>query len=86
MDGVVVRRALLIAVGITADGRRTILGLSVSLSEAEVHWRDFLASLQARGLQGVKLIVSNDHAGLRAALTARLAVHFQINFFNTPFI
>jgi transposase-like protein len=72
VGGVVVRCALLIAVGITPDGRRTILGLSVSLSEAEVHWRDFLATLQARGLHGVKLIVSDDHAGLRAALTARL--------------
>lgn len=71
VNGVVVSCALLIAVGIQPDGRRTILGVSVSLSEAEVHWRDFLASLQARGLHGVKLLVSDDHAGLRAALTAR---------------
>ena len=73
VNGVVVSCALLIAVGITPQGRRTILGVSVSLSEAEVHWRDFLASLQTRGLHGVKLIVSDDHAGLRAALAARLA-------------
>lgn len=73
INGVVVKCALLVAVGITPDGRRTVLGLSVSLSEAEVHWRDFLAGLQARGLFGVKLIVSDDHAGLRAALTTRLA-------------
>lgn len=73
VNGVVVSCSLLIAVGITPEGRRTILGLSVSLSEAEVHWRDFLASLQTRGLHGVKLIVSDDHAGLKAALTARLA-------------
>lgn len=72
VNGVVVSCALLIAVGIQPDGRRTILGVSVSLSEAEVHWRDFLAALQARGLHGVKLLVSDDHAGLRAALTARL--------------
>jgi transposase-like protein len=72
VNGVVVSCALLVAVGILPEGRRTILGLSVSLSEAEVHWRDFLASLQARGLHGVKLIVSDDHAGLKAALTARL--------------
>jgi putative transposase len=72
INGVVVSCALLIAVGLQPDGRRTILGVSVSLSEAEVHWRDFLASLQARGLHGVKLLVSDDHAGLRAALTARL--------------
>jgi putative transposase len=61
-----------VAVGITPAGRRTILGVSVSLSEAEVHWRDFLATLQARGLHGVQLVVSDDHAGLKAALTARL--------------
>src|SRR5581483_11300861 len=48
------------------------LGVSVSLSEAEVHWRDFLASLAARGLHGVKLVVSDAHAGLRPALDARL--------------
>ena len=46
--------------------------MSVSLSEAEVHWRDFLASLQARGLHGVKLVVSDAHAGLKPALDARL--------------
>lgn len=72
VNGVVTSCALLIAVGVQPDGRRTILGVSVSLSEAEVHWRDFLASLQARGLHGVRLLVSDDHAGLRAALTARL--------------
>lgn len=72
MGGVVVSAALLVAIGITRDGRRTVLGLSVSLSEAEVHWRDFLASLQARGLHGMKLVVSDDHAGLRAALKSRL--------------
>ncbi len=69
--GSVVSCAVLIAIGIDAEGRRAILGTSVSLSEAEVHWRDFLASLQARGLHGVVLIVSDDHAGLRAALAAR---------------
>lgn len=71
VNGTVVSCALLIAVGIAADGHRTILGVSVSLSEAEVHWRDFLAELQARGLHGLRLITSDDHAGLRAALTAR---------------
>ena len=73
VNGVVVTCALLVAIGITPEGRRTVLGVSVSLSEAEVHWRDFLASLQARGLHGVKLVVSDDHAGLKAALAARLA-------------
>jgi putative transposase len=65
--------AVLIAVGIDGEGRRQILGVSVSLSEAEVHWRGFLESLQARGLHGVKLVTSDDHKGLRAALAARFA-------------
>jgi transposase-like protein len=69
--GSVVPCCVLVAVGITPDGQRTILGVSVSLSEAEVHWRTFLESLQGRGLHGVELITSDDHAGLRAALAAR---------------
>ncbi len=71
--GSVVSCALLVAIGITPDGQRTVLGVSVSLSEAEVHWRDMLADLQARGLHGVRMIVSDDHAGLRAALDARFS-------------
>lgn len=71
VDGNVVSCALLVAIGITTDGRRSVVGLSVSLSEAEVHWREFLAELQARGLHGVKLIVSDDHAGLKAARQTR---------------
>jgi putative transposase len=62
--------AVLIALGIGPDGKRQILGVSVALSEAEVHWRAFLQSLQARGLCGVEFIVSDDHAGLRAARAA----------------
>lgn len=69
--GSVVSCAVLVAVGIDAQGRRSILGTSVSLSEAEPHWRAFLESLQARGLHGVRLIVSDDHAGLKKALAAR---------------
>jgi len=71
--GSVVSCAVLIAVGIAPDGHRGLLGVSVSLSEAEVHWREFLGSLQDRGLHGVKLIVSDDHAGLKAAREARFA-------------
>src|SRR4051794_1303201 len=52
--GSVVSCAVLTAIGIDTQGRRSILGVSVSMSEAEVHWREFLASLQARGLHGVK--------------------------------
>jgi len=62
--------ALLYAVGIDKDGKRSVLGVSVSLSEAEVHWRGFLRSLLERGLHGVKMITSDDHAGLRAAREA----------------
>lgn len=71
-QGEVVSCAVLTAIGILPDGRRSILGTSVALSEAEVHWRDFLAALQARGLSGVEYVVSDDHPGLQAALRARL--------------
>lgn len=71
--GSVVSCAVLIACGIGPDGKRTVLGVSVSLSEAEVHWREFMKSLQDRGLHGVELIVSDDHAGLKAARIARFA-------------
>jgi transposase-like protein len=70
-DGVVLDCALLMAIGIAASGERSILGLSVALSEAETHWRDFLCSLQERGLHGTEFIVSDDHAGLQAARIAR---------------
>ena len=73
VNGIVLTCALLVALGVQPNGKRTVLGLSVSLSEAEVHWRDFLATLQARGLHGVKLYVSDDHAGLKAALASRCA-------------
>jgi len=73
VGGTVVSCALLVAVGIDTDGHRSVLGVSVSLSEAEVHWRDFFAELHARGLHGVQLITSDDHAGLRAALQARFS-------------
>lgn len=69
-DGQVRDAAILLASGVSQSGKREILGVSVSLSEAEVHWRGFLESLLARGLQGVELIVSDDHAGLRKARRA----------------
>jgi len=71
--GSVVSCAVLVAIGIDAQGHRSILGTSVSLSEAEPHWRDFLASLQARGLHGVRMIASDAHAGLKEALRARFS-------------
>ena len=68
--GRVVSCALLYAVGIDLDGKRSILGVSVALSEAEVHWRAFLKSLVERGLHGVRMVTSDDHAGIKAALAA----------------
>ena len=70
--GVVRGAAVLSAIGIGPDERRRVLGVSVALSEAEVHWRAFLESLQARGMRGVAYVVSDDHAGLRAARRAVL--------------
>jgi putative transposase len=71
-NGVVLSCAVLLAIGVDASGRRSIMGVSAALSEAEVHWRDFLASLQERGLHGTALVVSDDHPGLRAAIAARM--------------
>jgi transposase-like protein len=61
---------VLIACGVDANGRRDVLGCSVSLSEAEVHWRSFLSSLKDRGLYGIEFIVSDAHVGLQAARRA----------------
>lgn len=68
--GQVLDAAVLIACGVDAGGRRDILGCSVSLSEAEVHWRAFLTSLKDRGLYGIELIASDAHEGLQAARRA----------------
>jgi putative transposase len=85
--GSVVNCAVLIATGVTLEGQRSVLGVSVSLSEAEAHWRAFLASLKDRGLHGVIMITSDDHQGLKAALKSifngvswnRCHVHLQRN-------
>ena len=69
VDGQVRDSAVLMAVGVNDAGIRSVLGVSVSLSEHEVHWRDFLLSLQQRGLHGVELIISDAHAGLANART-----------------
>lgn len=70
IDGQVRDAAVLIAVGVEPSGKRRVLGVSVSLSEAEAHWRAFLSGLVARGLSGVRLIVSDAHEGLAAARRA----------------
>lgn len=64
--------AVLWAIGVSPEGKRDVLGVSVALSEAEVHWRAFLESLLKRGLTGVRLVISDDHAGLGAARKAVL--------------
>jgi transposase-like protein len=72
MEGRIVDCAVLIAIGVEASGKRRVLGCEVATSEAEINWRRFLESLLARGLKGVKLIISDDHAGLKAARRAVL--------------
>lgn len=72
VDGSVRDCAVLIAIGVLPSGNRVVLGVSVSLSEAEVHWREFLGSLQERGMHGMKLVVSDAHEGLKAARRAVL--------------
>ena len=66
-NGSVIDVAVLLAYGVNNEGKREILGASTSLSEAEVHWREFLEQLQSRGMKGLRLIVSDDQAGLKRA-------------------
>jgi len=65
--GRIVSTATIIAVGVNTDGRREVLGVATGASEAEVFWKRFLRSLADRGLRGVKLVIADDHKGLRAA-------------------
>lgn len=65
--GRIVSTAAIIAVGVNSDGRREVLGVATGPSEAEVFWKGFLRSLADRGLRGVRLVVADDHKGLRAA-------------------
>ena len=69
-DGHIRDCAVLIAFGVDVSGHRKVLGVSISLGEQEIHWRTFMESLVKRGLRGVKLIFSDDHAGLKAARRA----------------
>jgi transposase-like protein len=69
-NGSVISMAILLAYGITPEGKREILGASASLSEAEVHWREFLKNLQSRGMHGIRLGISDDHPGLKNARRA----------------
>lgn len=83
----VVSRAVVVALGVTIDGQREVLGLSVGDSEDRVFWTEFLRSLRERGLSGVRLVISDAHLGLKAAITEvlvgsswqRCRVHFMRN-------
>ncbi|ESX41152.1 transposase [Mesorhizobium sp. LSHC426A00] len=84
--GRIVSVAVIIAVGVNADGRREVLGMEIGTSEAEPIWTEFLRKLTRRGLRGVKLVVSDAHEGLKAAVTKvlcatwqRCRVHFMRN-------
>ena len=68
----VVSQAVVIATGVTADGRREVLGFDVGDSEDGAFWTAFLRSLKARGLGGVQLVISDAHTGLKAAIAAVL--------------
>jgi transposase-like protein len=70
-NGSVISTAILLAYGVNSEGKREILGVSTSLSEAEVHWREFLKKLQTRGMYGVQMGISDNHPGLK---NARMAV------------
>jgi putative transposase len=76
-NGRVVSVAVIIAVGVNADGRREILGLDIGPSEAETFWTGFLRKLTRRGLRGVKLVISDAHEGIKAAVSKVLSTTWQ---------
>ena len=84
--GRIVSVAVIVAVGVNTDGQREVLGLKVGASEAEPFWTEFLRSLNRRGLRGVKLVISDSHEGIKAAVAKvfkatwqRCRVHFMRN-------
>jgi len=84
--GRIVSVAVIVAVGANSDGRREVLGMAIGASEAETFWTDFLRSLARRGLRGVKLVISDSHEGIKAAVSKvfcatwqRCRVHFMRN-------
>jgi len=84
--GRIVSVAVIVAVGVNADGRREVLGMDIGPSEAETFWKDFLRKLARRGLRGVKLVISDSHEGIKAAVSKvftatwqRCRVHFMRN-------
>ena len=84
--GRIVSVAIIIAIGVNTDGRREVLGLEIGTSEAEPIWTEFLRKLTRRGLRGVKLVISDAHEGIKAAVSKVLCatwqrcwMHFQCN-------
>jgi transposase-like protein len=84
--GRIVSVAVIIAVGVNTDGRREVLGMQIGTSEAEPIWTEFLRTLTRRGLRGVKLVISDAHEGIKAAVSKvlcatwqRCRVHFMRN-------
>jgi transposase-like protein len=69
--------AVIVAVGVNGDGRREVLGLAIGPSEAETFWTEFLRKLARRGLRGVKLVISDAHEGLKAAIAKVLHASWQ---------
>ena len=69
--------AVIVAVGVNSDGRREVLGMDIGPSEAETFWTGFLRKLARRGLKGVKLVVSDAHEGLKAAVAKVLSATWQ---------
>jgi len=86
-NGTIHKRAVLVAIGINWDGRRCVLGVDLANRESISSWKEFLVGLRTRGLTGVELVVTDDHAGLRAAIAEvlpeaawqRCYVHFLRN-------
>jgi transposase-like protein len=85
-SGRIISVAVIIAVGVNCDGRREVLGMDIGPSEAETFWTEFLRKLTRRGLRGVKLVISDAHEGLKAAIAKvlyaswqRCRVHFMRN-------
>ena len=76
-DHRIVSAAVIVAVGVNTDGRREVLGMTTGHSEAEPFWVEFLRSLARRGLRGVKLVISDAHEGLKAAITKVLSATWQ---------
>ena len=76
-DHHIVSVAVIVAVGVNTDGRREVLGMTVGHSEAEPFWVEFLRSLARRGLRGVKLVISDAHEGLKAAIAKILGATWQ---------